>query len=469
MMQIEISFILNNKVISTKVNPGMVLLDFIRKNQQLTGTKEVCKEGDCGACAVMVGDNNNRSVKYKTINSCIYPIQKVKNKHVVTIEGLNQVNLTPIQYSFLEEGSSQCGFCTPGFIISFTNYLLNNNKFNIEDAINAVAGNICRCTGYQSIKRSLSKTFEENSDINLNLLIDRNFIPNYFDNISNKLSELSSNTITSNIYTNQIQFISGGTDLFVQQPEELLKKNLELIENIIPQKIEIVENKLNISGSTTVNQFAIFIISQKIDLSLKKLIKLFASLPIRNSATIAGNIINASPIADITIFLLALNAELTLRNSLKETRRIFLNDFYLGYKTLEKSDDEIIEQITIELPDLQTLFNFEKVSKRTYLDIASVNTALSIKIVDGIIKGARLSAGGVSPVPLYLKSASNFLIGKNLSNETILKTIEIALNEISPISDIRGSKEYKSLLLSQLIKAHFIDLFPNIIKPEVLI
>ena len=469
-MEIDITFILNNQVISTRINPATVLLDFIRKNKRLTGTKEVCKEGDCGACAVLLSEVKNGNLNYKVVNSCLFPIQKVNGKHVVTIEGLNQSELNPIQQSFLDEGASQCGFCTPGFIISFTGYLINAERFNYDEAINSIAGNICRCTGYHSIIRSIRNVVKEDETLDFSHLIDKKIIPDYFIQITDKLNKISFNNVTEiNANLNKPKFISGGTDLFVQQPDKLLDSDIELIENTVQSKIEIKQNKIIISGSATVEELKLFLSSATTNLNLEKLFRLFASLPIRNSATIAGNIVNASPIADITITLLSLKAEIILRNSSNSKRIIQLNKFYKGYKTLDKTDDEIIESISFIIPDKNSSFNFEKVSKRTHLDIASVNSAILITAENDKVNSASISVGGVAPIPLYLKKASDFLEGKIISENTIIEAVKIALSEISPISDIRGSEEYKSLLTQQLIKVHFIELFPNILSSEVLI
>ena len=196
--------------------------------------------------------------------------------------------------------------------------------------------------------------------------------------------------------------------------------------------------------------------------------KLVSSTPIRNMATIAGNFINASPIGDFTIFFLALNAQLVLSNG--ETKReLPLRKLYKDYKELNKSPEEYIEKTWFELPDRNTLFNFEKVSKRTHLDIASVNSAIWISMDGEQIVSTGVAAGGVGPVPLYLSKTSEFLKGKLVSEELVFETIEIAQTEISPISDARGKEEYKRLLLGQLIKAHFITLFPILKVEELLV
>ena len=164
----EINFILNNDVVSVKIDPAVVLLDFIRKQKHLTGTKEGCKEGDCGACTVLAGNLKDDRVVYHSVNSCLLPLGNVNNSHIVTIEGLNSNNLTHIQTEFINEGASQCGFCTPGFIVSLTGYLINNDTYKIESALNSIAGNICRCTGYSSIKRAVNDVLNKFNSLDNN-------------------------------------------------------------------------------------------------------------------------------------------------------------------------------------------------------------------------------------------------------------------------------------------------------------
>jgi len=178
-------------------------------------------------------------------------------------------------------------------------------------------------------------------------------------------------------------------------------------------------------------------------------------------ASIAGNFINGSPIGDFTIFFLALDAQLQFSDG-KRTRLLPLRKLYKGYKTLDKKPEEYVEKIIFDIPDRNTQFHFEKVSKRRNLDIASVNSAMMIKKDKKILFEAAISAGGVGPVPLFLEKASAFLKGKIISPDIVHKCIETAQTEISPISDARGSSDYKRLLLSQLIKAHFLQLFPDL-------
>lgn len=460
----KINFILNNIELSVDSATGKTLLDFIRKDAKLTGTKEGCREGDCGACTVLIGEIINDELHYKSVNSCLYPIGKVNGKHVVTIEGISSDELTPVQHAYTEENASQCGFCTPGFIISTTGYLLENGEPSLDSAINAVAGNVCRCTGYVSIKRALNDIVEEmklydNSDNVMGELISKKYIPEYFSTIKEQLKKLE---IIELKESNKTLIVGGGTDLYVQREDDLKNEDPIFVSADAAEKIYKEGNSIFITGNTTFETLAHSEEIKQVIPNIKKVNKLIASLPIRNSATIAGNIVNASPIADITIILLTLNTTLHLNGN----RIIPLREFFLGYKTLAKSETEIIEKIEIHVPEEKTLFNFEKVSKRTHLDIASVNSALIISLEDKKIVSCGLSIGGVAPIPLFLKETSAYLEGNDLDNETIKSALKIIEKEISPISDVRGSAEYKRLLAKQMFKSHFIKLFPDKISME---
>ena len=177
-------------------------------------------------------------------------------------------------------------------------------------------------------------------------------------------------------------------------------------------------------------------------------------------SSIAGNMINASPIGDMTIFFMALNASITFLEN-EKTRTIALKNLYKGYKLLDKSNYELATSISFDIPSPQSHFNFEKVSKRIHLDIATVNSAIQLNIKNGLISDAHFSAGGIGPVPTYLNDTASVLVGQSVTEETIVNANKILQSEIKPISDVRGSADYKRLLMRQLLFAHFITLFPE--------
>lgn len=469
-MKSKINFICNNSEIEASVHPGLSLLDFLRNEVRLTGTKEGCREGDCGACTVMIGETIGDELNYQSVNSCLMPIGDVNGKHVVTIEGLNSKEFSIVQNSFIEEGASQCGFCTPGFIVSLTGYFLSNNRFNTDEAIASMDGNVCRCTGHQSIINAAKKSAEilsskiSNHTDHLNALIKAGLLPEYFKNIPSRLKKLNRISLSKSQTEPPGFYISGGTDLYVQKWEDILKDNVKLLlPNGISNSIKEENGNCIIGAAATVSDIMNSSLISKYFPKLKEQLKLFGSLPIRNRATIGGNIVNASPIGDMTSIFLALNSRLHLIKN-NDKREVLLQDFYKGYKTLDLKEDELIENVSFKLPAENSLFNFEKVSQRTYLDIASVNSSIFIEIVEDKIINVRISAGGVAPIPVYLKNTSALLKDKNIEADTVREAAEITETEISPITDARGSKEYKALLLRQLIFAHFITLFPDKIR-----
>lgn len=460
-----IKFILNQKDISTSFPQGMLLLDFIRCHQRLAGTKIGCREGDCGACTVLVGEVKEGELTYHSVTSCLMPLGNAQGKHIVTVEGVNTEALNFIQQSFADEGATQCGFCTPGFIVSVAGLCLNKTVSPVESAIDAVNGNICRCTGYKSIERAIGrvavKLNERKEEDAIGFAIAHNMLPGYFTNIKERLvvSNASINGTPKRTGSGG-KYLGGGTDLYVQQHDELTDAEIDFL--LYKNKLKGIEqqgNKCIMGGSVTATDILESPVFLQYFPFLKKHLKLVSSTQIRNVATIAGNIINGSPIGDFTIFFMALDARIIFSDGIT-TRELPLRKLYKSYKMLDKTPDEYIDKIYFELPAAASLFNFEKVSKRTHLDIASVNTAMHIIMNGDVIQAASISAGGVGPVPIFLRQSSDFLTGKIISPGVLIGLIEIVQTEISPISDARGTATYKRLLLGQLIKGHFIVLFP---------
>jgi xanthine dehydrogenase small subunit len=467
-----IRFILNNKEISTSVPSGSLLLDFIRYTKQLKGTKIGCREGDCGACAVLIGELKDDKLRYRTYTSCLTPLGNVHGKHVVTIEGINIEGLNAVQQCMAEASATQCGFCTPGFVMSLTAFCLGGKAPTTAEAIAAIDGNICRCTGYKSIERAAAKLAEHMQqkldESLLQFLCSSRVLPDYFLQVKERLKSLSLQLNGDLHKTSAEYFAGGGTDLYVQKPEELLSAEINFLAACNPLKaVEKKGDKCFIRPSATVSDLQESGIFRELFPRFEKQVKLVSCTPIRNMATIAGNFINASPIGDFTIFFLALDTYLLLSDGCS-SKVLPLRQLYQGYKTLDKRPEEFIEKIWFKLPASGSLYNFEKVSKRTHLDIASVNSAISIRVIDGFIKEVHISAGGVGPIPEYLENTCSFLTGRILSEELIAEMLEVAHSEISPISDARGSAEYKRLLLGQLLKAHFITLFPQLDPSTIL-
>ncbi len=476
-----ITFILNNETIGTDLAAGMTVLDFVRYYKNLKGTKIGCREGDCGACTILVGELKEDRIRYRTMTSCLMPLSNAAGLHIVTVEGINKPGdgLTPVQQAMVDASGTQCGFCTVGFVISLTNFCLDDAPKNSRSAISAIDGNICRCTGYKSIERAserICNALSEPSAVadGLSRAIRDQIVPPYFGTIPSRLKQMQqvselNRPLAQTVLT---RILAGGTDLYVQRHEEMVHADAQTVffdESL--RTISETDEFVEIGGSVVVSDLLESPIFNRLFPNLHKHLKLVSSTPIRNMATIAGNFANASPIGDMTAWFLALDAELDLSvpsavadGLSRATRTIALKELYLDYKQLAKSNNELIK--TIRFKKDFSHFNFEKVSKRTYLDIASVNTAIAIRSEPPNVAGgcykiieAHVSAGGVFKTPLYLRKTSEFLRGRIIDTKTIAEANELIQTEISPISDVRGTTEYKRLLLKQLFNAHFIELF----------
>ena len=488
-------FLLNQTLVSEQASADTPLLDVIRRNRHLTGCKEGCREGDCGACLVLLGKFEHDRLVYRPATSCLLALGAVSDQHIVTIEGLSNGTPNPIQQALIEQGGIQCGFCTPGIVIALTAFFLNSASSDIDAAIDAVAGNLCRCTGYAGIKRAIGQLCAQFDlaqsplENRLNDCLRWKLLPAYFASIGEQLVALSipapsplrekvgmrgNETInfphpkSPFISERDFMAIAGGTDWMVHHDNSINDPNLQFLPKLPDQDcIRLNGQHCQIAASTTIEQLRISPILQKLLPAISNDLKLLCSAPVRQHASLGGNLANASPIADLAVFFLALDAELTLEKH-GQQRNVPLHEFFLAYKQTALQSSEQIVEICFDIGVAASGFSFEKVSKRIHLDIASVNAAMSIRLSGEEIADAHVAAGGVAPIPLYLAATRDYLCGKPLKPETILAAAAIAQTEIAPISDLRGSSEYKRLLFRQLFFSHFLKLFPEQIRWEAL-
>ncbi|MGI4885400.1 MAG: FAD binding domain-containing protein [Janthinobacterium lividum] len=511
-----ISFYLNDQPTHTAEPAASALLDFVRYHEHLMGTKIGCREGDCGACTVLVGElgPDGQRIAYQSVTSCLTPLGNVHGKHVVTVEGINQASgqLTPVQRAIVDHHGAQCGFCTVGFVMSLTGHSLGERPVTEQSTRAAIDGNICRCTGYKSLERAAAALAAElaarPATDGLPWLSAQQFVPAYFQEMPAQLGALRAETASeapAATATNgpaggpnganrpvstspnghaQSQnghapathafahpLLGGGTDLLVQQLDALREQPVRLLFDQSGRRgihHAAGASRVVLGAATTASQLLASDLLCGLLPRLPAYLKLVSSTPIRNMGTVAGNFVNASPIGDLTILFLALGADVTLAGAAGAPRTLPLAELYLGYKKLAKTADEQVTEISFPAPQANDFFNFEKVSKRTHLDIASVNTAAWLRVENGVVAAARLSAGGVGPVPLLLACTSRYLIGRELSAETVAGANEVMQEEISPISDVRGTAQYKRLLLRQLLFAHFLRFAPELTLAELI-
>ncbi len=475
-----IEFILNDRTVRSDAPSGTTVLDIVRYHAHLCGTKIGCREGDCGACTVLVGELQNRQVDYRAMTSCLLAMANVHGKHIVTVEGLTTPlehgagaeKLSMVQQAMVEQGATQCGFCTPGFVVSLSGCCLSRETITPELAVRSIDGNICRCTGYKSIERAASDVARalagKSTEDPVGWSVEHGLVPPYFKEIAERLAAIPPRPAHDGSQGGPI--LSGGTDLYVQQHDRMQQaqaRNLFGREEL--RGIRIKDGYCTVGGATVASDLLASAALKEHFPKLEKHLLLVSSTPIRNMGTLAGNFVNASPIGDLTALFIALGAEITLQAPDGTSRQLPLRKLYKGYKDLDRSPDDVLVRARFKLPDARTRFNFEKVSKRTYLDIASVNSAIRLEMDGPIVREALLSAGGVAPVPKLLEATSAFLAGKEASAETLLNAVPLMNAEIAPISDARGTADYKRLLLRQLLFAHFMELFPDRFKLKELV
>ncbi len=522
----------NDRWIEPATPYGAPALDFIRGELGLTGTKEGCREGDCGACAVLVGsvggsaDGGESAVRamppkvarYRAVPSCLLALGELDGKHLITIEGLAagaataatgagangtaaaaasaaaMDGLTPVMRAFLEENASQCGFCSPGFVIALTSWLAAPGKPDLAGAMTAVDGNLCRCTGYGAIRRAAEQLAREFADLpqgeaaRVAALVERGVLPAsalvYAAEAGRRQQEPrpqgprpSERALAAT--QRPAAVLGGGTDFYVRTPDPASNFQPLLLRSVQGfSGIGNVERDghswLRAGAAATVSDFFASAMVRSAVPGIEAFEGDFASALIRNMATLGGNIANASPVGDLTSMLIGLGAVLEIAEaapaapSAADGRYVRVEDFFLGYKKIDLLPGEAIRAILIpaERPGSPLLFSFEKIAKRRKLDIAAVNTALAFRIEGGFARGVRLSAGGVAAVPTLLKGASAALEGERVdgSDPAALarlarKVAEAAEAEVKPIGDVRGSAEYRKRMTGRLVLAHFVRLF----------
>ena len=443
----NIIYVNGKKTIISNVDHDITVLDLIRTNLKLSGTKEGCAEGDCGACSILVHDG--LSSEFKPINSCLVRVGQVVGRGIVTIEGVgNDLKPHPIQTAFSEENASQCGYCTPGFIVSGISLLNSNKKINDDTINDAISGNLCRCTGYSPIIKAIKvaaklskplktiKFLEHNKDIKLGNVT-------YYNPKS--LEEMLKLTIHKNY-----NFLAGGTDLNLRRPIVNEKQNIIIcLDSIVELKMHKMTNDNLIIGSCVSIEDFLGIVKNRMP-ELVEILQRFGSPQIRNQGTIGGNISTSSPIGDLAPVLLALNSKIHLFGHDGDTS-VLLRDFYLGYRKNIIKKDQIIRSIEIPLPIGGYKFFCWKLSKRYDQDISTVSLSIYIKTKKNIIEDIHIAAGGVAEIPKYLESLCKIMIGKTIE-DSILTAINQIDKFVQPISDLRGTSTYRIESLKGLFK-----------------
>ena len=434
----NIIYINNKKVEVTNVYHDITLLDWLRNYHKITGTKEGCAEGDCGACSVIINKKNKEDSK--PINSCLVRLGQVIGNNITTIEGLGcDKNPHPLQMAFSNEYASQCGYCTPGFIISGVS-LINSGKVVNNDTINdAISGNLCRCTGYSPIIKAIKSVSDRKTKLKKVEIINKEKKV-CFGNITylkpNNLKELK-----DYLEVKSFQFIAGGTDLNLQRPIINEKENNIICLSSIKELnfIKKFKEKMVLGGAVTIENFLDSVRSKMPELI--EILQRFGSPQIRNQGTIGGNLCTSSPIGDLAPLLMVLNSDINVfgKNGIKKTN---IKNFFKGYRKNILKKDEIILSIEIPYPNKKNKIFSWKLSKRYDQDISTISLAINIQTQKNIIKEIQMAAGGVAATPKSLDKLCKSMLEKKLDDAIDFATENLD-KFIQPISDLRGSSHYR--------------------------
>ena len=431
-------YINNKKVEVTNVYHDITLLDWLRNYHKITGTKEGCAEGDCGACSVIINKKNKEDSK--PINSCLVRLGQVIGSNITTIEGLGcDKNPHPLQMAFSNEYASQCGYCTPGFIISGVS-LINSGKVVNNDTINdAISGNLCRCTGYSPIIKAIKSVSDRKTKFTKVEIINKEKkvrLGNITYLKPNNLKELK-----DYLEVKSFQFIAGGTDLNLQRPIINEKENNIICLNSIKELnfIKKFKDKMVLGGAVTIEKFLDSVRSKMPELI--EILQRFGSPQIRNQGTIGGNLCTSSPIGDLAPLLMVLNSDINVfgKNGIKKTN---IKNFFKGYRKNILKKDEIILSIEIPYPNKKNKIFSWKLSKRYDQDISTVSLAINIQTQKNLIKEIQMAAGGVAATPKCLDKLCKSMLEKKLDDAIDFATENLD-KFIQPISDLRGSSHYR--------------------------
>ncbi len=468
MVSDTIQFILNNKILKIKnPDPNKTILNYIRNDLKMMGTKEGCAEGGCGACTIVLGELNKNEIVYKAINACISFLPILNGKQLILVEDLNNGNnLHPVQEAMIKFHGSQCGFCTPGFTMSLFSMHKNNRSINSEVVDEALSGNLCRCTGYRPIidaAKSLNNKndqdqFKQKQSKTINLLRRIKSIDIEINNSGKKF--FAPKTITNlkkilNKYPDA-KILSGGTDLSLEVTK--FRKEIKTIISLNSvEKLNFIKknkNLLEIGATTSLLEFQNFIKNYFLD--FHDILKRYGSLQIRNVGTIAGNIATASPIGDTLPLLLTLDAKIVVQG--KNRKKIFsLSEFFISYRKTKLKKGEFIYSIKIPI-NKNSIFKAYKISKRFDDDISSVCGSFNFLIEKNKITKAVIAYGGMSAIPKRASAIEKKLINSEFTENSFSNAVDLINKDFSPLDDMRASSEYRLAVAKNLLLKAFYEI-----------
>jgi xanthine dehydrogenase small subunit len=439
-------------------DPAMTVLEYLRGMERLAGTKEGCAEGDCGACTVILVDHDNGQARYQAVNACILFVSALDGRQLLTVEHLTAADGTPhpVQQAMVRHHGSQCGYCTPGFVMSIA--ALKTEAAADRTAVNeALAGNLCRCTGYRPIVDAALEvcTQREQPPAEPVRVPDGMLVLRHGDAICfapRSVAELADTLLRHP----EAVIVAGGTDvgLWVTKQHRTLPLTVALDAIAELRHVSEASGTIRIGGAATY-QDALPVLEKHYP-DFGALIRRIGARQIRNRGTIGGNIANASPIGDSPPPLLALDAALVLRRG-DEQRVVKLEDFFTGYRSTILQPGEFIERIDVPLPRDGEPFRCYKISKRFDQDISAVCAAFRLRLEDGVVRDIRIGFGGMAATPIRPHAVEDALIGRAWTIEAIRAAQAVMDNTLAPLSDLRASAAYRRTVARNLLLKVFLE------------
>lgn len=463
-----IRFVLDGEIIELKdVDPTRTVLQYLREDLYRTGTKEGCAEGDCGACTVVIAElrNDSDSLKLSAINSCIQFLPTLHGKELLTVESLKPAGaeLHPVQQAMVDCHGSQCGFCTPGFVMSlFALYETNKNPSR-RDIDDALAGNLCRCTGYRPIVDAANAMYEKsgNSDglLHPDKLVEigsadslriaqggkKFFAPTRADEFAERLAVHPDATI-----------LAGGTDVGIWVTKQHRVLDTVIYTGRVSElcKLETSKTHIEIGAAVTISDAMDVIVANYPGLS--EVFLRFGSPPIRNAATLGGNIANGSPIGDSMPALMVAGATLKLRSAAGE-REVALDEFYVDYQLTDLKPGEFIESIRVPLPTDGVVLRSHKLSKRFDQDISAVCTAYRLQLDGDRVAAFAMACGGMAATIKRATHCEAALVGEVWNEESVARASAALAKDFSPIDDLRASADYRLRGAQNLLRRFYLE------------